>query len=156
ARENSTAYGVWGDRFDDLKPMIQPGLSDSANFDNALQLIALGGRNPLHACMLMMPPAWEKAATLSPEAKAFFRYHACMMEPWDGPAAVLFTDGRVIGAALVGNGLRPARYKIYDDGYVIPGSEAGLVHDFPGKVVEAGRLGPGKMIAVDFLAQTVY
>ncbi|EIP98516.1 glutamate synthase family protein [Opitutaceae bacterium TAV1] len=149
ARENSTAFGVWGERFHDLKPLIQPGMSDSATFDNALQAITLGGRNPLHAAMMMMPPAWEKDKTLTPEARAFFRYHACIMEPWDGPAAIIFTDGRTIGAALDRNGLRPARYKIFDDGYVILASEAGLVHDFPGKVTEAGRLGPGRMIAID-------
>ena len=156
ARENSTAYGVWGNRFDDLKPMIQPGMSDSASFDNALQLITLGGRNPLHACMMMMPPAWEKDKTLPPETRAFFRYHACMMEPWDGPAAVLFTDGRTIGAALDRNGLRPARYKIFEDGYVILGSEAGLVHDWPSKVIESGRLGPGRMVAIDLVEKKFY
>ncbi len=156
ARERSTAYGVWGERFHDLKPLVQPDMSDSATFDNALQLITLGGRSPLHACMMMMPPAWEKDKDLSPEARAFFRYHACMMEPWDGPAAVVFTDGRVIGAALDRNGLRPARYKIYDDGYVILASEAGLVFDFPGKVVEAGRLGPGRMLAIDFAEKKFY
>ncbi|HEY9249737.1 MAG TPA: glutamate synthase large subunit, partial [Rariglobus sp.] len=156
ARENSTAYGVWGERFTDLKPLVQPGMSDSASFDNALQLLTLGGRNPLHAAMLMMPPAWEKDKKLSPETKAFFRYHACMMEPWDGPAAVVFTDGRTIGAALDRNGLRPARYKIFDDGYFILASEAGLVHDFPGKVVEAGRLGPGRMIALDLTEHKFY
>jgi glutamate synthase (ferredoxin) len=156
ARERSTAYGVWGERFHDLKPLVQPNMSDSASFDNALQLITLGGRNPLHACMMMMPPAWEKDKDLSPEARAFFRYHACMMEPWDGPAAIVFTDGRVLGAALDRNGLRPARYKIYDDGYVILASEAGLVFDFPGKVVEAGRLGPGRMLAIDFAEKKFY
>ena len=156
ARENSTAYGVWGERFQDLKPLVQPGMSDSATFDNALQLITLGGRNPLHACMMMMPPAWEKDKKLSPETRAFFRYHACMMEPWDGPAAVVFTDGRTIGAALDRNGLRPARYKIFDDGYFILASEAGLVHDFPGKVVEAGRLGPGRMLSLDLVEHKFY
>ncbi|RRK01078.1 glutamate synthase subunit alpha, partial [Opitutaceae bacterium TAV3] len=149
ARENSTAYGVWGERFHDLKPLIQPGMSDSATFDNALQAITLGGRDPRHAIMMMMPPAWEKDKILTPEARAFFRYHACIMEPWDGPAAIVFTDGRTIGAALDRNGLRPARYKIFDDGYVILASEAGLVHDFPGKVTESGRLGPGRMVALD-------
>jgi Glutamate synthase domain 2 len=149
ARENSTATGVWGERFEDLKPIIQPGMSDSATFDNTLQVLTLGGRSPLHACMMMMPPAWEKDKTLSPEARAFYRYHSAVIEPWDGPAAVIFTDGKVIGASLDRNGLRPARYKIFDDGYVILASEAGLVHDFPGKVIEAGRLGPGRMIAVD-------
>jgi glutamate synthase (ferredoxin) len=156
ARENSPATGVWGDRFQDLKPLVQPGMSDSATFDNALQLITLGGRSPLHAAMIMMPPAWEKDKKLSPETRAFFRYHACMMEPWDGPAAVVFTDGRTIGAALDRNGLRPARYKIFDDGYFILASEAGLVHDFPGKVVEAGRLGPGRMLSLDLVANKFY
>ncbi len=149
ARERSTAHGVWGDRFTDLRPLVQPNMSDSASFDNALQLLTLGGRDPLHACMMMMPMAWEKDKSLSPEARAFFRYHACMLEPWDGPAAIVFTDGKIVGAALDRNGLRPARYKIFDDGYVMLASEAGLVFDFPGRVVKSGRLGPGKMIAVD-------
>ena len=149
ARENSPAHGVWGDRYDDLKPLVQPDGSDSATFDNALQLLTLGGRNPLHSAMMMMPPAWETDDSLSEEAKAFFRYHATMMEPWDGPSAIAFTDGKVIGASLDRNGLRPARYKVYDDGYVILASEAGLVFDFPGKVVESGRLGPGRMLAID-------
>jgi glutamate synthase (NADPH/NADH) large chain/glutamate synthase (ferredoxin) len=149
ARERSAAHGVWGDRFADLRPLVQPNLSDSASFDNALQLLTLGGRDPLHACLMMMPMAWEKDPTLSPEARAFFRYHACMIEPWDGPAAIVFTDGKVVGAALDRNGLRPARYKVFDDGYVMLASEAGLVFDFPGKVVQAGRLGPGRMMAVD-------
>jgi glutamate synthase (NADPH/NADH) large chain/glutamate synthase (ferredoxin) len=153
ARENSTAHGVWGDRFDDLKPLVQPAGSDSASFDNALQLLTLGGRSPLHACMMMMPPAWEKDKTLAPETRAFYRYHSAVIEPWDGPAAMVFTDGKVVGASLDRNGLRPARYKIFDDGYVILASEAGLVHDFPGKVVESGRLGPGRMIAIDFAAK---
>ena len=150
ARENSTAHGVWGDSFDDLKPLVQPSGSDSASFDNALQLLTLGGRSPLHACMMMMPPAWEKDKTLAPETRAFYRYHSAILEPWDGPAAIVFTDGKIVGASLDRNGLRPARYKIFDDGYVILASEAGLVHDFPGKVIESGRLGPGRMIAVDF------
>lgn len=150
ARENSTAYGVWGDRFTDLRPLVQPGMSDSASFDNALQLLTLGGRSPLHACNIMMPPAWEQDSRLTPEQRAFYRYHACMLEPWDGPAAMVFTDGKVLGAALDRNGLRPARYKIFDDGYVILASEAGLVHEWPGKIVANGRLGPGRMIAIDF------
>jgi glutamate synthase (NADPH/NADH) large chain/glutamate synthase (ferredoxin) len=149
ARERSTAHGVWGDRFTDLRPLVQPNMSDSASFDNALQLLTLGGREALHSCLMMMPMAWEKDKSLSPEARAFFRYHSCMIEPWDGPAAVVFTDGRIVGAALDRNGLRPARYKVFDDGYVMLASEAGLVFDFPGNVVQSGRLGPGKMIAVD-------
>ena len=149
ARERSAEHGVWGDRFADLRPLIQPGMSDSASFDNALQLLTLGGRDALHSAMMMMPMAWEKDKSLTPEARAFFRYHSCMLEPWDGPAAVVFTDGKIIGATLDRNGLRPARYKIFDDGYFMLASEAGLVFDFPGKVVQAGRLGPGRMIAID-------
>jgi glutamate synthase (NADPH/NADH) large chain/glutamate synthase (ferredoxin) len=155
ARERSTAHGVWGDRFTDLRPLVQPNMSDSASFDNALQLLTLGGREALHACLMMMPMAWEKDKSLSLQARAFFRYHSCMIEPWDGPAAMVFTDGKIVGAALDRNGLRPARYKVFSDGYVMLASEAGLVFDFPGTVIESGRLGPGKMIAVDFAQKKV-
>ncbi|MEY2486312.1 MAG: hypothetical protein QOH39_1960 [Verrucomicrobiota bacterium] len=149
AREQCAAQGVWREHMDSLRPFVAPGGSDSASFDNALQLLTLGGRSPLQAATIMMPPAWENDRSVTPEAAAFFRYHACMMEPWDGPAAIVFTDGRYVAAALDRNGLRPARYKIYDDGYVLLASEAGLVADFPGKVVTAGQLGPGRMIAID-------
>ena len=152
ARERSPAHGVWGDRFKDLQPLVQPDMSDSASFDNTLQLLTLSGRDPMQACTIMMPQAWEQDSSLSPTQRAFFRYHACMVEPWDGPAAVVFTDGKVIGAALDRNGLRPARYKVFDDGYVLLASEAGLVHDWPGKVVSNGRLGPGRMIGIDLIA----
>ncbi|MCF7688167.1 MAG: glutamate synthase large subunit [Cephaloticoccus sp.] len=153
ARERSAAHGVWGDRFADLHPLVQPGLSDSASFDNALQLLTLSGRDPMQACTIMIPPAWEQDTRLTPDQQAFYRYHSCVLEPWDGPAAVVFTDGKVVGAALDRNGLRPARYKIFDDGYVLLASEAGLVHDWPGKVVKNGRLGPGRMIAIDLVAK---
>ena len=149
AREHASAHGIWGEQIENLRPFVAPGGSDSASFDNALQLLTLGGRSSLHAATIMMPPAWENDRSVTPEAAAFFRYHACMMEPWDGPAAMVFTDGRYVAAALDRNGLRPARYKIYDDGYVLLASEAGLVHDFPGQIVSTGRLGPGRMIAVD-------
>jgi glutamate synthase (NADPH/NADH) large chain/glutamate synthase (ferredoxin) len=155
ARERSAEHGVWGDRFADLRPLVQPAMSDSASFDNALQLLTLGGRDPLQAAMMMMPMAWEKDKSLTPEARAFFRYHSCMLEPWDGPAAIVFTDGKVIGATLDRNGLRPARFKVFDDGYFMLASEAGLVFDFPGKVVQAGRLGPGRMIAIDLAQKKV-
>ncbi len=149
ARERSMAGGVWGARFPDLLPIVQPGLSDSASFDNVLQVLALGGRSPLHAMLMMAPAAWEKDDSLSPEARAFYRYHAHLMEPWDGPAALVFSDGRYVAATLDRNGLRPARYKVYDDGYFVLGSEAGVAADMPGRVVETGRLAPGRMIAVD-------
>jgi len=149
ARERSMAGGVWGSRFADLHPIVQPGMSDSASFDNVLQALTLGGRSPLHAMLMMAPMAWEKDATLSAEARAFYRYHSHLMEPWDGPAALVFSDGRVVAATLDRNGLRPARYKIYDDGCVVFGSEAGVVADMPGRIVKAGRLAPGRMLAVD-------
>ena len=155
ARERSADGGVWGERFADLRPLVQPGMSDSASFDNVLQLLTLGGRDALQAAMMMAPMAWEKDASLTPEARAFFRYHSCMLEPWDGPAAIVFTDGKVVGATLDRNGLRPARFKIFDDGYFMLASEAGLVFDFPGKVVQSGRLGPGRMIAIDLAQKRV-
>jgi glutamate synthase (NADPH/NADH) large chain/glutamate synthase (ferredoxin) len=148
ARERSTAYGVWGERFADLRPIIQPNMSDSASFDNVLQTLILGGRSALEAMTIMMPPAWEKNKKLSEEVRSFYRYHSCMMEPWDGPAAMCFTDGRYIAAALDRNGLRPARFKIYEDGTVICASEAGLIPD-TGKTRVNGKLGPGRMIAID-------
>jgi glutamate synthase (NADPH/NADH) large chain/glutamate synthase (ferredoxin) len=149
ARERSMAGGVWGPRFADLHPIVQPGLSDSASFDNVLQALTLGGRSPLHAMLMMAPMAWEKDPSLSPEARAFYRYHSHLMEPWDGPSALVFSDGRYVAATLDRNGLRPARFKLYDDGYFVLGSEAGVAADMPGRVVQAGRLGPGRMIAVD-------
>lgn len=154
ARERSAAHGVWGDRFSDLRPLVQPTMSDSASFDNALQLLTLGGRDPRQACTIMMPPAWEQDSELTPEQQAFYRYHSCMLEPWDGPAAVVFTNGKMVGAALDRNGLRPARYKVFDDGYILLASEAGLIHDWPGKIVANGRLGPGRMITIDLEAGT--
>jgi glutamate synthase (NADPH/NADH) large chain/glutamate synthase (ferredoxin) len=155
ARERSMAGGVWGARFADLHPIVQPGMSDSASFDNVLQALTLGGRSPLHAMIMMAPMAWEKNPGLSPEARAFYRYHAHLMEPWDGPSALVFSDGRYVAATLDRNGLRPARFKLYDDGYFVLGSEAGVAADMPGRVLQAGRLAPGRMIAVDLLERRV-
>ncbi len=149
ARERSNIHGIWGERFTDLRPIIQPDMSDSASFDNALQLITLGGRTALHAAMMMMPPAWENNHLLDDNLRGFYEYHACMLEPWDGPAAIAFTDGRYVAASLDRNGLRPARYKIYDDGTVLLASEMGLIDETDLKTVKSGRLGPGKMIAID-------
>ena len=149
ARERSNVHGIWGDHFEDLRPMIQPDLSDSASFDNALELITLGGRSAMHSVTMMMPPAWENDVTIDDNRRGFHEYHACMMEPWDGPSAIAFTDGRYVAATLDRNGLRPARYKIYDDGTVLLASELGLIDESELKTVESGRLGPGKMIAID-------
>ncbi|WP_438482013.1 glutamate synthase large subunit [Oleiharenicola lentus] len=149
ARERSMVGGVWGARFADLHPIVQPGMSDSASFDNVLQVLTLGGRSPLHAMTMMVPMAWEKDKRLTTEARNFYRYHSHLLEPWDGPAALVFSDGKFVGASLDRNGLRPARFKVYDDGYIVLASEAGVVGDLPGKVIQSGRLGPGRMIAVD-------
>ena len=149
ARENSNVHGVWGERFADLRPIIQPSMSDSASFDNALELITLGGRSALHAAVMMIPPAWENNKQLDQTLRGFHEYHACMLEPWDGPAAIALTDGRYVAAMLDRNGLRPARYKIYEDGTVMLASELGLIDETDMKTVRSGRLGPGKMIAVD-------
>ncbi|MBK1879519.1 glutamate synthase large subunit [Pelagicoccus mobilis] len=149
ARENSNVHGIWGDRFSDLRPMLQPDMSDSASFDNALELLTLGGRSALEAVTMMMPPAWENNSLLSDSMRGFHEYHACMLEPWDGPAAIAFTDGRYVAASLDRNGLRPARYKIYEDGTFMLASELGLIDETDMKTVRSGRLGPGKMLAVD-------
>ena len=155
AREYSQNHGIWGDRYKDLSPMIQPDMSDSTSLDNSLQLLTVGGRSCLHGLGMMIPSAWENDVHLSEEVRSFYRCHSVMMEPWDGPAAVAFTDGRFVGGALDRNGLRPCRYKIYDDGIVVLGSEAGLIGDHDATVVEAGRLGPGRMIAVDLAKHRV-
>ncbi len=150
AREALHGRRRLGPRFSDLHPIVQPGMSGlHASFDNVLQALTLGGRSPLHAMMMMAPMAWEKNPSLSPEARAFYRYHAYLMEPWDGPSALVFSDGRYVAATLDRNGLRPARFKLYDDGYFVLGSEAGVAADMPGRVLQAGRLAPGRMIAVD-------
>jgi len=153
AREYSSYHGVWGDRYLDLSPLILPKMSDSASFDNALQVISLGGRSSLHAVAMMMPSAWEKTEGMDKDLFDFYRYHSCVLEPWDGPAAIAFADGRYIGASLDRNGLRPARYKVYEDGTVILSSEAGIIPEWGSKVVQNGRLGPGRMIAVDLQEQ---
>lgn len=123
--------------------------SDSAIFDNALEVLVQGGRNILHAMAMMVPEAWEKVPDIDPDLRAFYQYHNCLVEPWDGPAALTFCDGQVVGTSLDRNGLRPARYCITDDGLVISGSEAGVVPLEEHRIIQKGRLGPGQMIAVD-------
>ncbi len=130
-------------------PIVTPGASDSASFDEVLELLHLGGRPIHHAVLMMIPEAWENHRTMDPARRAFYRYHAALMEPWDGPAAVAFTDGTVIGAVLDRNGLRPARYWVTDDGLVVLASEVGVLDIEPHKVVRKGRLQPGRMFLVD-------
>ena len=130
-------------------PLIYDGQSDSASFDNALELLVMGGYSIAHAMMMMIPEAWEKHTSMDESRRAFYEYHAAMMEPWDGPAAIAFSDGRVIGATLDRNGLRPARYIVTDDDLVIMGSECGCLPIPEEKIVQRWRLQPGRMFLVD-------
>ena len=149
AREASLVSPHWGNDFHDLLPIIQPGGSDSAQLDNMLELLTLVERDLLHSMQMLIPPAWENNPELTSAQRAWCEYHAGMIEPWDGPAALAFSDGRFVGAALDRNGLRPARYTLTSHGLLILASEAGVVPCDANEVVENGRLGPGEMIAVD-------
>jgi glutamate synthase domain-containing protein 2/glutamate synthase domain-containing protein 1/glutamate synthase domain-containing protein 3 len=131
-----------------LAPVVDPAGSDSAMLDNALELLVRNGRDVRHAAAMLIPEAWQGNPELDEDVRAFYRYHACLVEPWDGPAGVVFTDGRLVGAALDRNGLRPIRVAITDDGLVVCSSEAGTV-DLEGRRVRRGKLGPGQMLAVD-------
>ena len=149
AREASMISQHWGNDFHDLLPIIQSGGSDSAQLDNMLELLTLAERDLLHSMQMLIPPAWEHNPELTSMQQAWCEYHAGIMEPWDGPAALTFSDGRFVGAALDRNGLRPARYTLTSHGLLILASEAGVVTFDAHDVVENGRLGPGEMIAVD-------
>src|SRR5258707_965179 len=149
AREAALFSPYWGSRFRDLLPIIEPGGSDSTQLDNVLELLALSGRDLLHSMQMLIPPAWEHDPELDSVQRAWCEYHAGQVEPWDGPAALAFSDGRFVGAALDRNGLRPARYTLTSHGLLIVASEAGVVPCEALEVVEKGRLGPGEMIAVD-------
>jgi len=149
AREAELRADFWGEDIDLLTPIIQPGGSDSASLDNAVEMLMMSGRDILHAMTMLVPPAWRTDERMSPELKAFYEYHRCFNEPWDGPAGLVFSNGIVAGACLDRNGLRPARYKITEDGIVSLGSEVGCTEIDDAKVTEKGRLAPGEMIAVD-------
>src|SRR5580693_677046 len=149
AREKILASELFGEDLKKIFPVIAPGGSDSASIDNAVELLTLAGRSLPHVMAMLIPEAWDADTTMRPEKKAFYEYHASLMEPWDGPAAIAFTDGRSIGATLDRNGLRPARYLVTHDGLVILGSEAGVLPVKPEEVKFKGRLQPGKMLLVD-------
>ncbi|HNN07702.1 MAG TPA: glutamate synthase subunit alpha, partial [Azospira sp.] len=149
AREKAISSPILGDDLDKIWPLHYPGQSDSASFDNALELLVMGGYSMAQAMMLMIPEAWEKHSTMDEKRRAFYEYHAAMMEPWDGPAAVAFTDGRQIGATLDRNGLRPARYLVTDDDLVVMASESGVLPIPEKKIVKKWRLQPGKMFLID-------
>ncbi|NGO70679.1 glutamate synthase large subunit [Streptomyces boncukensis] len=138
--------------FEKIFPVCTPGASDSATFDEVLELLHLGGRSLPHAVLMMVPEAWESDGardSMDPARRAFYQFHATMMEPWDGPACVTFTDGTQVGAVLDRNGLRPGRYWVTDDGLVVLASEVGVLDIDPGRVVRKGRLQPGRMFLVD-------
>jgi glutamate synthase (NADPH/NADH) large chain len=149
ARESQLASDVIPGDLERLFPICTPGVSDSASFDEVLELLHLGGRSLPHAVLMMIPEAWENHAEMNPARKAFYEFHSSFMEPWDGPACVTFTDGTVIGAVLDRNGLRPGRYWVTDDGLVVLASETGVLDLEPGRVVRKGRLRPGRMFLVD-------
>jgi len=135
--------------FDDLLPIILPGKSDSASMDMAVELLLNTGRSLPEVMMMLVPEAWEKHQSMDEDKKAFYKYNACIMEPWDGPASIPFTDGKYIGALLDRNGLRPSRYTVTKDGYVVMSSEAGVLDIQPENVIKHGRLEPGKMFLVN-------
>jgi glutamate synthase (NADPH/NADH) large chain len=149
AREGVMRTGRLPGEIERIFPVCTPGASDTARFDEALELLYMAGRPLQHAILMMIPEAWENHESMDPARKAFYRYHASLMEPWDGPASIAFTDGTVIGAVLDRNGLRPSRYWVTDDGIVIMASEVGVLDVPPAKVVQKGRLEPGKIFLVD-------
>ncbi len=149
ARENRLESDLFGEDLKKISPVIKAGQSDSASFDNGLELLHLAGRSLPHAVSMMMPEAWENDELMDPDRRAYYQYHSALMEPWDGPAAVAFTDGRIVGATLDRNGLRPARYSVTKDGRVVMASEDGALRVPAEEVVERWRLQPGKMLVVD-------
>ncbi|HWP22608.1 MAG TPA: glutamate synthase central domain-containing protein, partial [Candidatus Binatia bacterium] len=149
ARQGMLASELFGDDLKSLFPIIQEDGSDSAKFDNCLEFLALSGRSLPHAVMMMIPEPWENHESMDEKKRAFYEYHSCLMEPWDGPASIAFTDGVVVGAVLDRNGLRPSRYYVTKDDLVIMASEVGVLEVPPERVLEKRRLQPGKMFLVD-------
>ncbi len=149
AREALLQSNLLPGNLERITPVITPGASDSASFDEALELLHLAGRSLPHAVLMMIPEAWEGNPGMDPSLRAFYRYHASLMEPWDGPAAIVFTDGTVSGGVLDRNGLRPARWLLTEAGILVLGSETGIIDVAPGEVVRKGRLEPGRIFLVD-------
>ena len=151
ARQSQLASEVLGD-LAPLLPVCTPGASDSTSFDEVLELLTLAGRSLPHALLMMVPEAYEKQRDIDPKLRAFYEYHSMQMEPWDGPAAMIFTDGTLVGATLDRNGLRPGRWTETTDGLVVIGSETGVLDLAPERIKRRGRLSPGHMFLVDTAA----
>ncbi len=149
AREHDISSALFGEDLEKIWPLIYDGQSDSASFDNALELLVMGGYSLSHAMMMLIPEAWAGNPLMDEDRRAFYEYHMALMEPWDGPAAVAFTDGRQIGATLDRNGLRPARYLVTDDDLVVMASEIGVLPIAEERIVKKWRLQPGKMLLLD-------
>ena len=150
ARQGVLQSELFGDDAEKLFPIVEPDCSDSGTFDNALEFLLMSGAALQGSVMMMVPEAWQNHATMSESKRAFYEYHSALMEPWDGPASIVFTDGKYIGAVLDRNGLRPSRYYLTHDDRVIMASEVGVVDVDPENVKAKGRLQPGKMFLVDF------
>ena len=150
ARQGLMESETFGDELRDVLPVIESGCSDSGEFDNAMEMLMMAGRELPEVVMMMIPEAWRNHCSMPDNKRAFYEYHACLQEPWDGPASISFTDGRMIGAVLDRNGLRPSRYYVTDDNRVIMASEVGVLDLEPSQIVKKGRLEPGKMFLVDF------
>ena len=146
ARESQLASELFGDDLQKVLPIVRPGGSDSATLDNVLELLVLAGRSLPHALMMMVPEAWEKRDDIPEQVRAFYAFHSCLMEPWDGPAAISFTDGRLIGATLDRNGLRPGRWLETKDGWVVMGSETGVIDEAPENIARRGPAAAGQAL----------
>ncbi len=149
ARESLLESELFGKNLKNIKPVIVPGGSDSATIDNVFELLALSGRSLSHVMMMLIPSAWERNLSIDAKQRDFYKYHACVMEPWDGPAAIVFTDGTRVGAVLDRNGLRPARYIITKNGVAVMASEAGVIDIPPQDIAHSGRLEPGRIFFIN-------
>src|SRR6202035_3070588 len=148
-RQSKFRSALFGDDIEKVRDVLDTDVTDSTQFDNALELLTVSGRSIEHAMMMMIPEAWESNELLDDERRAFYEFHANLLEPWDGPAAIAFTDGRLVGACLDRNGLRPARYLVTDDGLVVMASEAGVLDIPEERIVKKWRLDPGRLLLVD-------
>jgi glutamate synthase (NADPH/NADH) large chain len=155
ARESQLASELFTGDLERIFPVCTPDASDTASFDEVLELLHLGGRSLPHSVLMMIPEAWENHDRMDPARRAFYRYHSTLMEPWDGPACVTFTDGSVVGAVLDRNGLRPGRYWVTDDGLVVLASESGVLDIAPERITRKGRLQPGRMFLVDTVSHRI-